>query len=30
MNHQNIRNFMEFAWDGISFEGAALKAEVRS
>ncbi|TXF77677.1 HopJ type III effector protein [Chryseobacterium sp. legu1] len=19
--HQNIRNFLEFGWDGISFEG---------
>lgn len=25
MDHQNIRNFMEFGWDGISFEGEALK-----
>lgn len=24
-DHQNIRNFMEFGWDGISFEGKALK-----
>ncbi|SHF45899.1 HopJ type III effector protein [Chryseobacterium sp. OV279] len=24
-DHQNIRNFMEFGWDGISFEGEALK-----
>lgn len=23
-DHQNIRNFMEFGWDGISFEGKAL------
>lgn len=23
-DHQNIRNFMEFGWDGISFEGVAL------
>lgn len=23
-NHQNIRNFMETAWDGISFDGEAL------
>ncbi len=23
-NHQNIRNFMETAWDGIQFEGMAL------
>ena len=24
-DHQNIRNFMQFGWDGISFEGEALK-----
>ena len=24
-NHQNIRNFMLFGWDGISFEEEALK-----
>lgn len=24
-NHQNIRNFMEFGWAGISFEGEALR-----
>lgn len=24
-DHQNIRNFMTFGWDGISFEGEALK-----
>jgi len=24
-DHQNIRNFMEFGWDGISFESEALK-----
>ncbi|MCK5813740.1 MAG: HopJ type III effector protein [Cocleimonas sp.] len=24
-NHQNIRNFMETAWNGIAFEGEALK-----
>ncbi|MCT2560923.1 HopJ type III effector protein [Chryseobacterium herbae] len=24
-DHQNIRNFMEFGWEGISFEGEALK-----
>ncbi len=24
-DHQNIRNFMAFGWDGISFEGEALK-----
>lgn len=23
-DHQNFRNFMEFGWDGISFEGEAL------
>jgi hypothetical protein len=23
-DHQNIRNFMEFGWDGISFEREAL------
>lgn len=23
-DHQNIRNFMEFGWDGIAFEGDAL------
>ena len=23
-DHQNIRNFMEFGWDGVSFEGNAL------
>lgn len=23
-NHQNIRNFMQFGWDGIRFEGEAL------
>lgn len=23
-DHQNIRNFMEFGWDGISFESEAL------
>ncbi len=23
-DHQNIRNFMEFGWDGIRFEKAAL------
>lgn len=23
-NHQNIRNFMETEWDGVSFEGEAL------
>ncbi|WP_064198125.1 MULTISPECIES: HopJ type III effector protein [Emticicia] len=23
-NHQNIRNFMETGWEGISFEGTAL------
>ena len=24
-DHQNIRNFIEFGWDGISFEGEVLK-----
>ncbi|MFY7827199.1 MAG: HopJ type III effector protein [Flectobacillus sp.] len=24
-DHQNIRNFMEFGWDGIEFEGQALQ-----
>ena len=24
-DHQNIRNFMIFGWDGIQFESAALK-----
>ena len=24
-DHQNIRNFMEYGWAGISFEGEALK-----
>lgn len=23
-DHQNIRNFMKFGWDGISFKGEAL------
>ncbi|MGA9639698.1 HopJ type III effector protein [Flavobacterium sp.] len=23
-NHQNIRNFMKYGWDGILFEGIAL------
>lgn len=23
-DHQNIRNFIEFGWDGISFDGKAL------
>jgi len=23
-NHQNIRNFIEYGWEGISFEGNAL------
>ena len=27
-DHQNIRNFMEFGCDGISFEGEALKEKV--
>ncbi len=24
-DHQNIRNFMKFGWEGIVFEGEALK-----
>jgi len=24
-DHQNIRNFIKFGWDGISFDGEALK-----
>ncbi len=24
-DHQNIRNFIEFGWEGISFEGEALE-----
>ncbi|KUJ52512.1 HopJ type III effector protein [Chryseobacterium sp. JAH] len=24
-DHQNIRNFIEYGWDGVSFEGNALK-----
>ncbi|MFP3831694.1 HopJ type III effector protein [Chryseobacterium sp. SIMBA_028] len=24
-DHQNIRNFMEFGWEGVSFEAEALK-----
>ena len=24
-DHQNIRNFMKFGWEGIAFEGQALK-----
>lgn len=24
-DHQNIRNFIKFGWEGISFEGEALK-----
>lgn len=23
-DHQNIRNFMQFGWEGVSFEGEAL------
>ncbi|MCL1676893.1 HopJ type III effector protein [Elizabethkingia meningoseptica] len=26
-DHQNIRNFIESGWDGISFEGEALKVK---
>ena len=25
IDHQNIRNFIQFGWDGISFEGEALR-----
>ncbi len=25
--HQNIRNFMKYGWDGISFKGVALTAK---
>jgi len=25
--HQNIRNFMQYGWDGIHFKGAALTAK---
>ncbi|TRX01452.1 HopJ type III effector protein [Candidatus Methylobacter oryzae] len=25
--HQNIRNFMQYGWDGISFKGVALTAK---
>jgi hypothetical protein len=24
-DHQNIRNFIKFGWDGVKFEGSALK-----
>ena len=26
-DHQNIRNFMKYGWEGISFEGAALSSK---
>jgi DNA-binding IscR family transcriptional regulator len=26
-DHQNIRNFITFGWDGISFDGEALKTK---
>jgi hypothetical protein len=26
-DHQNIRNFIEFGWEGIHFEGSALVAK---
>lgn len=26
-DHQNIRNFMIFGWDGIAFDGEALKSK---
>lgn len=25
IDHQNIRNFMQFGWNGITFEGVALE-----
>lgn len=27
-DHQNIRNFMRFGWEGVRFEGAALALKV--
>jgi hypothetical protein len=24
IDHQNIRNFIRFGWDGVRFDGAAL------
>lgn len=26
-DHQNIRNFMQFGWDGVVFQGTALSAK---
>ncbi|MDD4958370.1 MAG: HopJ type III effector protein [Gallionella sp.] len=26
-DHQNIRNFIKFGWDGVVFQGAALSAK---
>lgn len=26
-DHQNIRNFIKFGWDGIAFEGEALESK---
>lgn len=26
-DHQNIRNFIQFGWDGVVFQGAALTAK---
>lgn len=26
-DHENIRNFMKYGWEGISFEGAALSSK---
>ena len=26
-DHQNIRNFIEYGWDGINFEGTALHSK---
>jgi hypothetical protein len=28
-DHQNIRNFIEFGWAGIKFEGSALRAKIK-
>ncbi|WP_369821068.1 HopJ type III effector protein [Oleiphilus sp. HI0067] len=25
-DHQNIRNFIEFGWEGVAFEGESLSA----
>jgi len=29
-DHQNIRNFIRFGWDGVDFADAALKARLNS